>query len=158
MALGDVFGSPLYWGALAALALAFGVVDFLTFDRRNLGRPQGWAIALYLMSFAIVGVVVVPLAPVGSRAWLFPLALRIGVTVVVVGGSLLGGGAAMEQNLRHPERRPPIQPKPEISEAELRAAEDYDKQWQAEDRRHNHEVELRSRQEHERHHTGEGGE
>jgi hypothetical protein len=32
--LGDVFGSPLYWGAVAALARAFGVVDFLTFDRR----------------------------------------------------------------------------------------------------------------------------
>jgi hypothetical protein len=32
-------------------------------------------------------------------------------------------------------------PKPQITEAELNEAEEYDDRWQAEDRRHNHEIE-----------------
>jgi hypothetical protein len=129
--------------------LAFSVVDFIALDPRDLGRRQGWAVALYIGSWGIVLGLSLPVAPVGSLWWVFPWGFRIAVTAVLVGSSLLAGAFRVEQAVTHPDahRSPP--PKPRISQAELSAAERYDAQWQAQDRERNRERELHQRLEHE---------
>jgi hypothetical protein len=145
----DVVGSPYYWAVVALITVAFSVVDFIALDPRDLGRKQGWAVALYVGSWGIVLGLSLPVAPVGSLRWIFPWGLRLAVTAVLIGSTLLAGAARVEQAHTHPELYPPQPPKPQISESEFRAAERYDEQWQAEDRERNREQELHERLEHE---------
>jgi hypothetical protein len=144
----DVIGSPYYWAGVAALTVAFSVVDFIALDPRDLGRRQGWAVALYIGSWGIVLGLSLPIAPVGSLWWVFPWGLRLAVTAVLIGSTLLAWAARAEQAATHPDAHPKP-PRPRISEAELRAAERYDAEWQAEDRERNREQELHQRLEHE---------
>ena len=84
--LGDFLGSPYYWAFVVALAVAFSVVDFFALDPRELGRKQGWAVALYVASWGILIGLSLPIAPVGSLWWTFPWAFRIAVAAALVGG------------------------------------------------------------------------
>ena len=147
--IAGVVGSPSYWAVVVALTIAFSVVDFLALDPRNLGRKQGWAVALYIGSWGIVLGLSLPVAPAGSLWWVFPWGLRLAVTIVLIGSALLADAFRAEQAIVHPDAHPPPPPKPRISDAELRSAERYDAQWQAEDRERNREEELQQRLEHE---------
>ena len=115
-----------------------------------MSRWHGASVAVYIGVWVIVIGLALPIAPLGSVWWIFPAAIRIAVAVIFGGGQLLAGAIREEQLIVHPERRPPVPPRRGVSEAELRAGEDYDAQWQVEERKRNRERELRARQERER--------
>ena len=104
--LGDVLGSPYYWAFVVALTVAFSVVDFFALDPRELGRKQGWAVALYVGSWGIVIGLSLPVAPLGSVWWMFPAAFRIAVAAAVVGGHVLAGAVRVEQRHEHKSHPP----------------------------------------------------
>ena len=145
----DTIGSPYYWAVVVAITIAFTVVDLLALSPRNFGRVQGLAVALYIASWGIVLGLSLPIAPLGSLWWVFPWALRLAVTTTLIGGHLLAGAVRAEQAIAHPTLHPPQPRERKLSPAELRRAEAYDAQWQAEDRQRNHELELHQRQERE---------
>ena len=143
-------GSPYYWALVAAVTLAFAVVDLEALRRRSMSRWHGASVAVYAGVWVVVVGLGLPVAPLGSVWWIFPVAVRIAVAVIFGGGQLLAGAIREEQLIVHPERRPPALPKRDVSEAELRAGEDYDAQWQVQDRQRNRELRFRARQERER--------
>jgi predicted Zn-dependent protease with MMP-like domain len=142
-----VIGSPYYWAFVGAITLAFAVIDLIALSRRDMGRPQGVAIAIYVTAWVVVSGLSLPIAPLGSLWWVFPAAVRIAVSTMLVGGQILAGTVRAEQAIVHHERQqaPPTRPRRELSEAELRVADAYDALWQVEDRQRNHERELRKR-------------
>jgi hypothetical protein len=135
----DVIGSGYYWAVVAVLTVGFGVVDVVALSRREMGRAQGLAVAVYLTSWVIVAGLSFPIAPLGSMWWLFPAAARIAVFVIFAGGQILAAAARAEQRVVHPEKKQwtGSLPKHKLTEAELREAEANDAQWQIEDRERN---------------------
>ena len=142
-----MIGSPYYWALVAAITVAFAVVDVIALSRREMGRAQGVAIAVYVATWAIVVGLSLPIAPLGSLWWVFPAAVRIAVAAMFAGGQFLAGAFRVEQSIVHPEQRPKpvVVPKHKLTEEELRVAEAFDAQWQLEDRQRNHDRELLER-------------
>jgi len=105
MPLGDFLGSPYYWTFVVVLTVSFSVVDFFALDPRELGRKQGWAVAIYVGTWGIVMGLSLPVAPIGSTWWVFPWAFRIAVAIAIIGGHVLAGSFRAEQKHRH-ERHP----------------------------------------------------
>jgi hypothetical protein len=129
--------TPYYWAMVAVLALAFAAVDLEALRRRSFSRWHGVSVAVYVAAWVVVAGLGLPVAPLGSLWWVFPVAMRLAVLAVFGGGQLLAGLVREEQSLAHPEQRPPKLPEPRLSEAELRTAEEYDAEWQLEDRERN---------------------
>jgi hypothetical protein len=144
-----VTGSPYYWAFVGVVTLGFAAVDILALSRRELGRPQGVAVAIYMTAWVVLLGLSLPVAPLGSLWWLFPAALRIAVVVAFAGGQVLAAAVRTEQGIVHPETRVATPPAHKLTEAELRTVEAYDAKWQAEDRERNRERELRERIRHE---------
>jgi predicted Zn-dependent protease with MMP-like domain len=80
----------------------------------------------------------------GPGAWVFPAAVRVGITVVFVGSRLIASGVRTEQRQRHPQPRPApnVQKarKATLSVEELRAAETYDAEWHEREHEREHDV------------------
>ena len=135
---------------MSAITLMFAVIDLEALRRRSMSRWHGASVAIYIGVWVIVVGLGMPVAPLGSVWWVFPAAIRIAAAVMFGGGQLLAGVIREGWLIRHPDRRLPIVPMRKVSDAELRAAEEYDAQWQIQDRMRNRERELRARQERER--------
>lgn len=132
--------TPYYWAMVAVLALAFAAVDLEALRRRSFSRWHGVSVAVYVVAWVVVAGLGLPVAPLGSLWWVFPVTVRVAAVGIFAGGQLLAGLVREEQSLAHPEPRPPkLMPEPRLSEAELRTAEEYDAQWQLEDRERNRE-------------------
>lgn len=133
--------TPYYWAVVGMLTLAFAAVDMEALRRRSFSRWHGASVAVYVVAWVIVGGLGLPVAPLGSLWWVFPVAVRVAAVAIFAGGQLLAGVVREEQSLAHPDRRPPMLPEPRLSEAELQTAEEYDAQWQVADRERNRERE-----------------
>ncbi len=136
-----MIGSPYYWAFVAAITLAFAVIDISALSQRSMGRAHGLAVAIYIATWGVVGGLSLPIAPLGSLWWVFPAAVRIAVVAMFAGGQILAEAVRVEQAITHPEQRhvPATVPKHKLTEEELRVAEAYDAQWQIEDRQRNRE-------------------
>lgn len=144
---GDRLG--VFWVVVAVATLAFAVLDLEALRRRSMSRWHGASVAIYVLAWVIVIGLGLPIAPLGSVWWIFPVAVRIGVAAAFGGGQLLAEVIREEQLIAHPERRPPKLPSHNLSEEELRDAEAYDSEWQIEDRRRNRQRERWAREERE---------
>jgi len=144
LVVGSVFDSPYYWALVAVITLVFTGVDLLALSPRNMGRAQGLAIALFVGSWGILIGLSLPLPPLGSIWWVFPLAFRLAVSVILLGGNVIAGAIRTEQAIVHPERRPPEIHMRKVSDDELREGEAYDAQWQIEDRERNRRRQQRA--------------
>jgi hypothetical protein len=141
-----MIGSPYYWAFVAAITVAFAAIDLEALRRREMSRLHGASVALYAGGWVIVVGLGLPVAPLGPVWWVFPAGVRIAVAVMFSGGQLLAEAIREEQRIVHHEQRP-ANARLEISEAELSAAEEFDAEWQAEDRRRNRERERQAREE-----------
>jgi hypothetical protein len=125
-----VLGSPYYWVLVGLLTAGFAISDLLALSRRELGRKQGAAIAVYVASWGIVAVLGLPIAPLGSLWWVFPAAIRVAFAVMIIGGELLAEAVRAEQAIEHRhDPKPPSYPEHHLTAEELRTAEQYEAEW-----------------------------
>ena len=135
--------SPYYWVIVGALTVAFAIVDLEALRRREMTRWHGFAVAVYVTAWGLVlGWALQPWTP--NIIWFLPAAVRIAIFVVLEGSEVLAAAVRKEQWIAHPERREPKYPPLEISDAQLHAAEEYDAEWQIEDRERNRRLGLDS--------------
>ncbi len=46
-----MIGSPYYWAFVAAITLAFAVIDISALSQRSMGRAHGLAVAIYIATW-----------------------------------------------------------------------------------------------------------
>jgi hypothetical protein len=98
--------SPWYWAFVAAITVAFALVDLEALRDRRFSRWHGVSVALYVGAWLIVAGVGLPVGR--SPGWgVFPAALRVAVIAVFVGGQFLAEAIRGEQRLAHRKRRTP---------------------------------------------------
>jgi hypothetical protein len=141
--------SAYYWALVVAITVAFALIDLEAFRRNRWTRWHAFSVWVYAGAWVIVLGVALPIGQGATGWWVFPAAVRVAVIAIFWGGQLLAEGVRGEQWMAHPEQREPPVPPPRISEDELRAAEEYDAQWQLEDRARNHERALHEREDRE---------
>jgi hypothetical protein len=148
--------SPYYWLGVAALVGIVAAATRIVADDRFDLPFYRVAVVVYVLPWIALGsVFAAPLywwsfysSPHWPPLWTgLPLALLLGVMVVLVGGHLIALLAGARRVLLHPQRlwtvwrnKPPPPTQAHITQAERAAAETYDAEWQIEDRRRNNRL------------------
>jgi hypothetical protein len=143
-----VISSLAFWALVAAMAIGFAPVVRVVTGGREEARFYRLQVAAYVLAWGLLigvlfGTTLLKGLPTGPPwpVWDFPSALLIGAPAAFIGAHLVATLFGARRDLLHPTRRrakrPSRKPTPQLTDAELAAAEAYDAQWRAKDRERN---------------------